>query len=202
MASVSAVLIDFGGVLAEEGFREGLLAIGKRNGLDPEQFFRDVERIIFESGYLTGEAGEAVFWEAVRRQTGIPERDEPLRQEILRRFVVRPAMVEHVDRLRSAGLRVAILSDQTNWLEEIDAAADLFRHFDRIFNSYRIGKSKRDASVFTDVCAEFDVLPAATVFVDDSPGHIERASGKGLTTILFTGIADYKRSFAALTGVA
>ncbi len=33
---IKAVLFDFGGVLAEEGFREGLKSIGRKNGLDPE----------------------------------------------------------------------------------------------------------------------------------------------------------------------
>jgi putative hydrolase of the HAD superfamily len=36
---IKAVLFDFGGVLAEEGFREGLKAIGVKNGLDPDDFF-------------------------------------------------------------------------------------------------------------------------------------------------------------------
>ena len=32
------ILFDFGGVLAEEGFRNGLMALGRLNGLDPNTF--------------------------------------------------------------------------------------------------------------------------------------------------------------------
>src|SRR3990172_8968375 len=117
---IKAVLLDFGGVLAEEGFREGLRAIGERNGLDPGAFFETADRIIYETGYLTGLADEASFWSALREQTGIRGSDGELRREILRRFVVRPEMLAFVDLLRSRGLIVAMLSDQTNWLGELD----------------------------------------------------------------------------------
>ena len=121
---ISAVLLDFGGVIADEGFHDGLLEIGRRNGLDPEGFFRTVDRIIADSGYLTGHAGEAAFWEAVRRDSGIRGSDRELREEILRRFVIRPSMLGLVDRVRATGIVAAMLSDQTDWLEEIDAATD------------------------------------------------------------------------------
>lgn len=35
-SAIRAVLFDFGGVLAEEGFRIGLRAIARLNSLDPE----------------------------------------------------------------------------------------------------------------------------------------------------------------------
>lgn len=198
LSRITTLLIDFGGVLAEEGFQEGLRSIGRRNGLASDRFFRDVDRIIAETGYLTGNASEENFWDAVRRNTGIAESDTAMRNEILQRFVLRTAMLGWVDRLRAAGLRVAILSDQTNWLEEIDASTGLFRHFDGVFNSYRIGKSKRDGSVFSDVCSALGVVPSATLFVDDNPGHIERAKEKGLQTHLFKNQDDFARRIEPL----
>ena len=43
---IKTVIFDFGGVLAEEGFREGLLAIARENGLDPDAFFFEVDSLI------------------------------------------------------------------------------------------------------------------------------------------------------------
>jgi putative hydrolase of the HAD superfamily len=37
---INAVVFDFGGVLAEEGFMEGLKAIARKNGLNPDEFFK------------------------------------------------------------------------------------------------------------------------------------------------------------------
>ncbi len=189
---IKADLFDFGGVLAEEGFYEGLLAIGRKNGLDPEAFFKTADSLIYETGYLVGAADEAAFWNAVRNATGITGSDEELRREILDRFRLRPGMVAAVDRLRARGIVVAMLSDQTNWLDEIDAETGLFRRFDRIFNSFRIHKSKRDAAVFRDVCSALGVRPGETLFVDDNVNHIKRAQGQGLHTIHFTSIGDFE----------
>jgi putative hydrolase of the HAD superfamily len=189
---IRAILFDFGGVLAEEGFREGLQVIGKNYGLDPDIFFSTVDLLIYETGYLIGAVDEAAFWRAVRRRTGIGGTDAELRAEILTRFVLRPEMIAAVDLLRSPGTTVAMLSDQTDWLEEIDRQTALFRHFDRVFNSFRLHKSKRDATVFREVCALLEVKPEETLFVDDNADHIKRALGEGLRTIHFVSVADFR----------
>ncbi len=190
---IRAVLFDFGGVIADEGFLKGLQAIAKENGLDPDEFFRTVDALIYETGYLIGNADEALFWNAVRSRTGVRRTDAELTNEILKRFVLRPDMIASVDLLRSKGLIVAMLSDQTNWLEEIDRQTALFRHFDMVFNSFRLHKSKRDASVFRDVCIALGVKTGEALFIDDNSNHIERAQGQGLQTIHFTGMDEYKR---------
>lgn len=195
---IKAVLFDFGGVIAEEGFLEGIQAIGKEQGLDPDAFFQIVDALIYESGYLTGKADESFFWNAVRIKTGIRSTDSVLRAEIMKRFILRPDMITSVDLLRSKGFIVAMLSDQTNWLEEIDRSSGLFRHFDRVFNSYRIHKSKRDASVFGEACATLGVSEGETLFVDDNINHIKRAEGQGLQVIHFVGIDRYKKEIRDL----
>jgi putative hydrolase of the HAD superfamily len=193
-----AVLFDFGGVIAEEGFWQGIRTIGKVQGLDPDAFFERVDGLIYETGYLIGNADEASFWNEVRKITGITNTDAELRNEILKRFVLRPDMITSVDLLRSKGFRVAMLSDQTNWLEEIDMDSGLFRHFDRVFNSYRLHKSKRDASVFSDVCTDLDVETQETLFIDDNIDHIKRAQRQGLQVIHFTGMDEYKKQLRNL----
>jgi len=186
------VLFDFGGVIAEEGFHHGLVALAKKHGLPAEPFFSTVESLIFETGYLTGRANEATFWDAVRSKSGIIGTDAEFRAEILMRFAIRPQMVAEADRLRSSGFTVAMLSDQTDWLEEIDRRNDLYRHFDAIFNSFRTHKSKRDASVFVDVCGALGCRPDETLFVDDNIDHINRARSQGLQTIYFTDMRAYE----------
>lgn len=194
--TITTVLVDFGGVLAEEGFREGLREIARQNGIDPDRFFADAERIIAETGYLTGDASEADFWAAVRHQTGVRGADVDLRSEILRRFVLHPFLIAWVDRLRDAGRFVAILSDQTNWLDEIDEETELYSHFDAVFNSYHIHKSKRDASLFRDICSSLGEAPASVLFIDDNRQHVERAAAAGLRTFLYTDPEDFERRIA------
>jgi putative hydrolase of the HAD superfamily len=139
-----------------------------------------------------------LFWNAVRSKTGIRGTDAELRNQILKRFVLRPDMIASADLLRSKGLIVAMLSDQTNWLDILDRQTDLFRHFDTIFNSFRLHKSKRDASVFKDVCAALGVQTGETLFVDDNIKHIKRAQGQGLQTIHFVSMDEYNKQIRKL----
>jgi putative hydrolase of the HAD superfamily len=63
---IRTVLFDFGGVLAEEGFREGLKAIGREKGLDPEDFYKISADLVYQTGYITGRTDERSYWNAVR----------------------------------------------------------------------------------------------------------------------------------------
>jgi putative hydrolase of the HAD superfamily len=91
---IDTVLFDYGGVIAEEGFRGGLFAIARANNLRPDAFHKDVCRIIADTGYLTGRESEAAFWAHLRRSYGLVQADGELRDEILRRFVLRPVMID------------------------------------------------------------------------------------------------------------
>lgn len=188
---IKAVIFDFGGVLAEEGFREGLKVVAIKNGLDPEEFFKTAEEMIYKTGYLTGMTDEKNYWNALREKTGIKGSDKELREEILKRFVLRAEMLEYIKKIKANGFITAILSDQTDWLDEINGKTPFYHYFDYVFNSFKIKKGKRDPSVFRDVCSSMKLKPEEAVFVDDNAGHIKRASGEGLNTVLFTNADDF-----------
>lgn len=52
-----------------------------------------------------------------------------------------------------------------------------------MYCSYRLGKSKREASLFDEVVADLGVRPAEVLFLDDDPGNVERACGRGLKAL-------------------
>jgi putative hydrolase of the HAD superfamily len=195
---IQAVLFDFGGVLAEEGFRHGLEAIGVRYGQRADNIVSTASALAYSSGYVEGRVGEPVYWNSVREITRVSGTDEELRQEIISRFIVRPEMIAYCTRLRASGRIVGILSDQTNWLEEILERECLEPHFDHVFNSFRLGKSKRDPSVFTDVCADMGCRPSQVLFVDDNEHNVQRAAARGLQTIRFISIVDFGKRISPL----
>ena len=196
ICSIELVLFDFGGVLAEEGFRNGLVAIALRNGLNPEKFWEQAYALTFNGGYVTGKIDEATFWQTLRVQTGIKGSDADLRAEILSRFELRSWMIEVVKKLRVADIRCAVLSDQTNWLDELNEKHDFFQWFDRVFNSFHMGKSKQDRTVFDDIAKELHVNPEQTLFIDDNLDNIERAQKKGLQTIQFMDKKSFMKELA------
>jgi putative hydrolase of the HAD superfamily len=188
---IKAVIFDFGGVLAEEGFREGLKAIAKRNGLDQDLFYDTARELIYQSGYVTGQADESSYWTILREKTGITGSDGELRREILNRFALRKSMIRIVKKLRSLGYTTAILSDQTNWLDEVNKREPFYHLFDFIFNSYIIKKSKRDPSVFVDACSIIGLRPDEVLFMDDDMLNIKNASDAGLKTIHFRDMENF-----------
>ena len=181
--SIELILFDFGGVVAEEGFRNGLISIAHLNGLPPKPFLEKASDITFNQGYLFGKSDEKKFWQSLREHTGIQGSDQKLRNEILSRFTLRGWMLEIIKRLHNDSLLLAMLSDQTNWLDELDVQYDFFKLFDRVFNSYHLGKCKRDVSLFEDVLKEMGVKAERSLFIDDTKENIERAQEKGLHTI-------------------
>lgn len=183
---ITTVLFDYGGVLAEEGFALGLAAIAQENGLDPAAFFHTASEAVYACGYVTGRSTEQAYWQLVRSQTGIRGEDRALTEAILSRFILRPGMLGAVRALREQGVNPVILSDQTDWLDRLNARQPFFQEFSRVFNSYHLGKSKREPSLFTDILAALGVEARHALFVDDNQGHIGRAALLGLETHLFT----------------
>jgi len=198
--TLRAVLFDFGGVLATEGFREGLQEIARCQGLDPLEVHMTGMDAIYDSGYIVGNGSEAEFWAVMRERTGLAGTDKDLTGEILDRFVIRPRMLEAVRRLRGMGIITAILSDQTDWLERLDDRDLFYGEFDHVFNSYRLGKGKRDPSLFADVVAGIGTAPHEALFVDDMPANVERAKDEGLQGMVFADeegfLAELKRIFS------
>lgn len=198
---IRAVLLDFGGVLAEEGFREGLYAIARQQGLDPAEVHRIGLDTVYDSGYVLGQGSEADFWTMMRQRTAVRGDNTALSEEILSRFILRPRMMAMVRQLRGAGIVTAILSDQTGWLEWLDRRDRFFREFDAVFNSFRLGKGKREPSMFDDAIRALGVQPSEALFVDDMPGNVERARARGLLALLFEDEESCLAELARLTGV-
>ncbi len=187
-------MLDFGGVLADEGFREGLRAIARNNGLDPEKFFLVARNLIYDSEYITGKADEHRYWEELRLKTKVRNDDKELRREILDRFALRPPMVEEIKRIKATGVIVALLSDQTDWLDELNQREPFYHYFDHIFNSFSMKKTKRDATLFDDVAEQLAVKPQEIFFVDDTRENVERARARGWRALHFTNVENFRKA--------
>ncbi len=195
---IRVVLFDFGGVLAEEGFREDLQAIAEEQGIDPGVISEQGMDAVYDSGYVTGDGTEAEFWALLRQRTGLTGEDELLANKILARFITRSWMLELVRWLRRQGYITAILSDQTAWLDELDKQLNFFALFDHVFVSYRLGKGKRDPSLFEDVIHSLGIQPQQAVFVDDDSANIERARSRGLLVIHYKDRSTFESALEAM----
>lgn len=191
--SIELVLFDFGGVLAEEGFMAGLEVIAEKHDMQPAVVFEQARDIIFNSGFVVGKCDEATFWKDIRNRIGVRGSDKELRAEVLVRFVPRPWMFDLVRQLKRTGIRVAILSDQVNWLKELDRKYHFFQEFEKVFNSFDYGTHKGEERFFRLALEELGVAPENTLFVDDAVKNIAVATSLGLRTILYTDQQSFMR---------
>ena len=58
--------------------------------------------------------------------------------------------------------------------------------FEKTYYSHLVGKRKPDAEIFEQVLSENNLNPAETLFIDDSPQHLETAQKLGMQTYLMT----------------
>jgi len=58
--------------------------------------------------------------------------------------------------------------------------------FEKTYYSHLTGKRKPEAAIFEQVLNENYLIPAETLFIDDSPQHLETAKQLGLQTFLMT----------------
>ncbi len=191
---IRAVLFDYGGVLAKEGFKAGLFHIARNNGQNPDELIRTAFSLVYELGFVTGMTRADRFWSALRDQTGIAGEDEQLTEAVLSRFVLRPWMLETVRILRENGVITGILSDQCHWLDELNDRDGFFSSFDFVFNSFHTGRTKKDSGTFAFVLEKIGSKPGQTVFVDDHQAHVERARLQGLNTIFYKNRREFFQS--------
>ena len=180
---MEAVLLDYGGVIADEGFQNGLRALAQEQDLDVTNMM-DVARLgVYESGFILGRGSAEEFWAYMRKGTGLSGSDAELTRRVLEGFTLRPWMIEQIRQWRAGGYLTAILSDQSHWLDQLDERDHFFDYFDHVFNSYYLGKGKKDPSLFTDVADMLSLPPSALLFVDDNVDNVTRARDMGLNAI-------------------
>jgi putative hydrolase of the HAD superfamily len=182
---IRCILFDYGGVIAEEGFRNTFTELSLAAGKPAEWLPELAMDAVYRSAYVTGEGDEQAFWRELARSFPLPEPPAAISERIQQRFTLREEMIRLVRTLRRIGLQVAILSDQTDWLDRLEQRDHFFEEFDHVFNSYHLGKGKRDPTLFRDVVEALRLQPSQVIFIDDSKGNIERARTQGLHTILY-----------------
>jgi len=183
--TIKALLLDYGGVIADEGFQNTLRALSREQGLDESATLQVAKHAVYDSGIILGWGTEAAFWQSMREGAGLRGSDAELTRRVLDGFVLRPWMIERVRQLREQGYRTVILSDQCHWLDWLDRRDDFFQYFDQVFNSYHMGKGKRDPGLFPEIADRLGLSPPEILFVDDMQSNVTRAQQAGWRTIRY-----------------
>ena len=198
--TVDAILFDYGGVLAEEGFRDGLVTFAKEQELNAEAMPNEGMLAVYDSGFVLGSGTASDFWELLHKRTGLAGDNDELSKRILSGFVIRPWMIELVGQLHKQGYITGILSDQTYWLDTLNERDHFFDVFDHVYNSYYMGKGKRDSSLFNDVAKDLGLPLSKILFIDDNEANVCRARDTGMQAIQYVDRQSFISELKQLTG--
>lgn len=182
-SKISAILFDYGGVLAEEGFRNGLIKLAEEQSLNAEAMPAEGIKAVYDSGFVLGRGTAADFWSLMRERTGLIGDDAILTDRILSGFVIRPWMISLVLQCHEQGYVTGILSDQTYWLDCLNERDHFYDAFDHVFNSYTLGKGKQEPSTFNDVATDIGLPCGEILFIDDDAGNVKRAQEAGMQVL-------------------
>ena len=107
---IRAVLLDYGGVIAEEGFRGELVAMAREQGLEPKAVLQVAKYAVYDSGFVLGSGTEEAFWASMREGSGLRGSDAEMTARVLDAFILRPWVIERVHQWRAQGYITGIAS--------------------------------------------------------------------------------------------
>lgn len=150
----------------------------------------DVREILFEShleaDFERGHVGETEFRQCFERLAGHTVDVEVLRTAASDIFELNAPIVPLLDRLRSAGIRLVLLSNTNEThIQWVKRKFDLLDRFDDFVLSYEVGALKPEAAIYEAALTKIACRPEECLYTDDLAGHVEAARRFGLDAELF-----------------
>ena len=196
-APVAAVVFDLFNTLTapvdRSAYRTSVIEMAREVGVDPDAFtqgWSDEWRGRFNGAYPTIQAGVRSVCEAIGArvdETAIDEATQ-IRFEYSRRTLrPRPDAVATLARLRSLGLRTALISDCSPDIPVLWPTTPFAQAIDEPLFSCVEGLTKPDPSIYLRACERLGVEPRVCVYVGDGGSReLTGAQRVGMRAILIT----------------
>ncbi|MEO8102936.1 MAG: HAD family phosphatase [Betaproteobacteria bacterium] len=196
-AAITAVLFDFGGVLAELRGEAHLLPLVSHR-LSRDEMWAYWSRSPAVRAHETGRISAETFAEQIvaEMELSVPP------QEFLsgfREWVVGPFAGTH-DLVRDVAARhtTALVSNTSAVHWPVIESMGVLPHMHHVFASYQIGHIKPDRAFFDFVIAQMAIAPQEAVFFDDSPLNVAAARAAGLHAYRVDGAAAVRQHLVTL----
>ncbi|TYP94450.1 putative hydrolase of the HAD superfamily [Sphingobacterium allocomposti] len=195
MQKIKNIILDYGNVIFMIDFlrvRDSFISLGIKN---VDSFFghrsQDPLFDLFDRGEITA----AQFREGIRMRTGRPDlTDEEIDAAWNTLLIGVPEGKHEVLAYLHKKYRCFLLSNNNeihyqycmNHIREKYGINDNSIFFEKTFYSHLVGLRKPDAAIFQEVVDQTGIVPDETLFIDDSPQHLEGAQRLGFRTALCT----------------
>jgi putative hydrolase of the HAD superfamily len=194
MKNIKNIIFDYGNVIFNIDFKKVQQAFVDLGVQDVESFYAHRKQDQVFDLLDRGEISNAGFRDRLRELTNKPElTDQQIDDAWNSIFLDTP--VEYIDFLKKlkSKYRTFLLSN-TNAIHEIyfndynkkNFGLNNDALFEKVYYSHIVGKRKPEAAIFEQVLTENNLKPQETLFIDDSPQHLETARALGMHTFLMT----------------
>lgn len=184
-SSLQAVVFDYGTVLSYAPTLQEWQALASTAKRPLDDFKHDYWR--YRDEYDRASCGASAYWQAVARR--------PLDSRTLGKLIeldneqwtrVNPGMLAFSRRLRTAGIKTAILSNmEFEMLAAMEAKFPWLSEFAVKVFSCKARMAKPAVEIFLHTAAELRVDPGCTLFLDDKQPNIDGARKAGMQAFLF-----------------
>jgi putative hydrolase of the HAD superfamily len=201
-ALIEWMVFDLGNVVLYQ--TDSLADIARRIGASPAltpAAFRDAYNAPRRDYDLRSDP--ARYWAAVAATSGAPIPDAATVEDLTALDVemwsgTEPEILAMFGDLRSAGLRLAVLSNAPVAMGDFVRRQPWARLFERIVISGEIGHIKPDAAIYDYLLRALDAPADKVAFTDDLAENIAGARARGIRGIEFHGAAPLRSQLAAL----
>ena len=192
-----AVIFDWGGVLMRTMDIRPRMAWERRLGLPPGAL---ADAFFGSPAWDRAQRGDASLddvWAEVAGRLGVGPADLPvLRRDFWAGDRLDEELVGLIRELRSAGIRIGLLSNHPPRLLRLLADRGLMTLFDTLVVSGEEGITKPDPAIYRLTLDRLGVKPEEAALVDDWKFHVEAAQNLGLVGIRFRGTVHLRRALA------
>jgi putative hydrolase of the HAD superfamily len=198
---ITAVIFDYGQVLAYSASREGFARMAKMFNVSFDEFRKlwETTRDVYDRGDLSPQE----YWLMLAAKSNTSLDSDQI--ELLRKIEIEiwlnldQAMLDWVRQLRAAGIKTGLLSNMpTDLATYLRANADWLDDFDFKTFSGEVRMIKPDPAIYQYTLRGLGVSAQQSLFVDDKEVNIRAARALGIHGIEFRSITQLKDELKAL----
>lgn len=177
---IKVVMLDFGGVYFNDGYHVFMKKLAREYSIPREKVLKVVlDDFVYGTGFVVGGASEEEALAGAFKKLGVKEDWKKWHVKILNWYTPRKKLIGFVKTLRK-DFKICMLSDQTDYIMELEEKYRFFKDFDLSIISTQVGVAKPGRKIFSIALNLLKIRPEEAVFVDDNRVNVEAAARLGI----------------------
>ncbi|WP_316797002.1 HAD family phosphatase [Pedobacter agri] len=210
MQNIKNIIFDYGNVIFDIDFRIAQESFKKLGITNIENFFAHKSHNQLFDDFETGTISPSEFRDGIRKAANKPVLTDAQIDEAWNSLLIGTIQENHDLLLKVKDkYRTFLLSNNNeihydwiiNYLETTFKLNNYDDYFEKAYFSQQMKLRKPNTNIFEQVLKDNNLNPAETLFIDDSPQHIEGAKKVGLNTLLMTDKPAQLESFLKAKGI-